>query len=136
MTILFRRAPVWILVNLIGMGVYLRLASEIWVRPGDEGLPGGPGDPFYWTLCLLPFLAFCLAFNLLAPYVILKCTPKTRKLSSVGIWSAIAMLWIVTNTYDNHRAFRIICPAERQYLVDGECVASVPAASSSYRTPE
>lgn len=136
MLIRFRRAPIWMLINLAGMGVYLRLASEIWAVPGEEGLPGGPGDPFYWFFVLLPFLFVYLTINLIALYAIIKRTRKTGNISSLCTWITVAVLWIATNTYDNHRLFRNICPADREYFVDGVCVSSPNTLGKSDRTPE
>jgi len=34
MTLHFRRVPIWILLNLIGMATYLRLGSDLWTLPG------------------------------------------------------------------------------------------------------
>lgn len=66
MTLYFRRAPIWIVLNLMGMATYLWLGSDLWTIPGDEGLPGGPGDAFYWFFLMLPVLLAYLVFNLIS----------------------------------------------------------------------
>jgi ABC-type Na+ efflux pump permease subunit len=111
MTLYFRRAPIWIVLNLIGMGTYLRLGSELWTVPGDEGLPGGPGDPFYWFFLMLPILLVYLVFNLISLSAIIERVRQTGRLNSLYVWLTIAMFWIVTFRYDNLRSFRVICPA-------------------------
>jgi hypothetical protein len=110
MTLHFRRAPIWTVLNLIGMGTYLRLGLGLWTMPGDEGLPGGPGDAIYWFLFMLPVLLAYLAFNLMALSAIIQRVRQTGRLNSLYIWLAIAILWIVSFRYDNLRSFRAICP--------------------------
>lgn len=110
MALRFRRAPIWIVLNLIGMAAYLRLGSDIWTVPGDEGLPGGSGDAFYWFFRMLPVLLVYLPFNLIALSAIIERLRQTGRLNSLYIWLAIAILWIVTYRYDSLRAFRVICP--------------------------
>ncbi len=120
----FRRAPLWIVLNLAGMLIYLWLASDLWTVPGEEGLPGGPGDAFYWVLMLAPILLIFLTVNLLALYAIIRKTRRTGRLSSLGVWVIVAGLWMITNGYDNHRSFRIICPANQDLLINGVCQKS------------
>jgi hypothetical protein len=110
MTLHFRRAPIWILLNLIGMATYLSLGSDLWILPGDEGLPGGPGDAFYWFFLMLPVLVAYLVVNMISLSAIIERVRQTKRLISLYIWLAIAILWIVTFRYDNLRSFRVICP--------------------------
>jgi hypothetical protein len=110
MTLHFRRAPIWIVLNLIGMGTYLRLGSDLWRMPGDVGLPGGPGDAIYWFFLMFPVLLAYLAFNLLALSAIIQRVRQTGRLNSLYIWLAVAILWIISFRYDNLASFRAICP--------------------------
>jgi uncharacterized membrane protein YhaH (DUF805 family) len=110
MTLRSRRAPIWIVLNLIGMGIYLQLGSALWTIPGEEGLPGGPGDPLYWFFLLLPILLGYLVFNLAALCAIIRRVRQTGNPASLYVWAAIAVIWIVTFRYDNLRSFRVICP--------------------------
>lgn len=110
MTLYFRRAPIWIVLNFIGMATYLRLGSALWTIPGDEGLPGGPGDAFYWFFLMIPVLLAYLVFDLISLSAIIKRVRQTGQLNSLYIWLAIAIVWIVTIRYDNLRSFRVICP--------------------------
>jgi hypothetical protein len=132
MTLLFRRATIWTALNLIGMAIYLRLASDLWTVPGDEGLPGGPGDPFYWFFFLIPILLAYLAFNLVALSAIVKRVGHTRKFTPLYIWVVIAMLWVVTFRYDHLRSFRVISPPATNYsaLIVGTRVASIVASQA------
>jgi uncharacterized membrane protein YozB (DUF420 family) len=110
MTLYFRRAPIWIVLNLIGMATYLRLGSDLWTIPGNEGLPGGPGDAFYWFFLMLPMLLAYLVFNLISLSAIIERVRQTGRLHSLYVWLAIAILWVVTFLYDKLRSFRVICP--------------------------
>jgi hypothetical protein len=110
MTLHFRRASIWIALNLIGMAAYLRLGSDLWTNLGDEGPPGGPGDAFYWFFLMVPVLLAYLVFNLISLSAIVERVRQTGRLKSLYIWVAIAPLWIVTFRYDNLRSFRVICP--------------------------
>ena len=49
-----RRSTLWVILNILGMALYIHLGMALWVRPGEEGTPGGPGDAFYWILTLVP----------------------------------------------------------------------------------
>lgn len=110
MNFLARRSLVWVMLNLVGMVTFLRLAAEIWVLPGEKGLPGGPGDPFYWILILVPWQLIFLALNLCALYVIVKHRSEPRKKIRICLWIAVAILWVIVVLYDHHRGFREISP--------------------------
>jgi len=111
MSFRFRRLTPWLLLNLIGMGVYLQLASTLWTVSGDEGLPGGPGDAFYWFVVLAPILLVYLTINVLSLFAIAKRVRSTGSLATLIIWMSIAALWIVVVGYDHFRSLRAICPA-------------------------
>ena len=105
----FRRAHIWIAINLIGMAAYLRLGSDLWTIPGDEGLPGGPGDAMYWCIVVAPVLLAYAVFNLISLSAIVDRVLLTGRLKSLYIWLAIVAFWVLTFRYDNLRSFRIIC---------------------------
>jgi hypothetical protein len=108
--LVFRRAHIWMVLNFIGMATYLRLGSGLWTIPGDEGLPGGPGDAFYWVFLMIPVILAYLVFNLISLSAIIERVRHTGRLNALYIWLAIGVLWIVTFRYDNLRSFRVICP--------------------------
>jgi len=110
MNILRRLSLWWALANVAGMIAYLKLASTLWVRPGEEGTPGGPGDAFYWALLLVPFLAAFFILNSVVLFVIKRRarTRKKRTKVSLRIWLAIAALWLGTVAYDHHMSYRVI----------------------------
>jgi hypothetical protein len=70
MRLIPRRRTCLIIVNACGMVMYLYLASDLRVLPGEDGLPGGPGDAFYWLFFLVPVLVMFMMANLVVLAVI------------------------------------------------------------------
>jgi len=110
MNLILRRSTAWTILNLLGMAVFLRLASELWVLPGEDNLPGGPGDAFYWFFVLVPVLLGYLTLNLIALVVIVKRARETRAKMRIYVWGSVAILWLMVFRYDNIRSFRDIAP--------------------------
>src|SRR5438309_6398937 len=102
---LLRRSSLWLLLNVAGMVAYLKLASALWVLPGEEGTPRGPGDAFYWLFVLVPLLAVFLAFNSAALFFIVRRVRASGSKVSLATWLAVAALWVGTLAYDHHRSF-------------------------------
>ena len=99
------------------MGVYLWLAASLWVRPGEEGEPGGPGDAFYWLFLLVPILVSYLAINVVALVAIVRRLMLSgRGWSALALWLVAAALWAGTVAYDHHRSVRYI---DAQYTSAG-----------------
>jgi hypothetical protein len=94
--------------NIGGMALYLYLASSLWVRPGEEGTPGGPGDAFYWLFILVPTLGAFLLIDLVALLAILFERRGKALTKALVIWGTIAALWAMALAFDHHKAFRII----------------------------
>ena len=96
------------------MTLYLWLASALWVSPGDEGTPGGPGDAFYFFLVLVPlFLAFVVA-NAVFLFFILREVRLSKGKLTLTISLVLATLWFATVAFDHKKSFRIVEP---QYSV-------------------
>jgi amino acid transporter len=108
MNFLARRSLIWVTLNFVGMLAFLRLAAEIWVLPGEQGLPGGPGDPFYWFFILIPFQLIFLTVNLLVLYVIIKRRSEPSVKKRICLWMIVAILWVIVVLYDHHRSVREI----------------------------
>jgi len=104
----------WFIANLAGMAFYLVLASKLWVSPGEEGLPGGPGDAFYWAFFLVPILGVFLVGDFSALIVILYQRRGAFLRSGLRDWLIVAGLWVTVVAYDHHRAFRHIAPEFNQ----------------------
>jgi hypothetical protein len=107
MQFLARKRIIWTILNLAGMALYLYLAAPLWVLPGEEGQPGGPGDPFYSFFILMPILVSYLTLNISA-LLVLWFKSNVIQRSSIGIWIMVAALWIFTVAYDYSRSTRII----------------------------
>jgi hypothetical protein len=101
---------IWLALNLCGMGAYLWLASALWVKPGTEGEPGGPGDAFYWLFLLVPILGSFLILDLATLFVILFQRRGFALKVALAWWAATAVLWISVVAFDHHKAFRVISP--------------------------
>ena len=137
----FRRTPIWIVLNLIGMATYLRLGLDFWTIPGDKGLPGGPGNAFYWFFLMLPVLLAYLVINLISLSAIIERVRQTGRLNALYIWLAIAVLWIVTFRYDRLRCFRVICPdtgcwALFRLSVEERCMSAMDRSRTSVTVRE
>lgn len=103
-----RRSSIWLLFNLVGVAAYIWLASRIWVPPGEEGTPGGPGDAFYVFLCLYPVLGLFAGLNLAALVLSVRRAGDggTKKVLIVGI--AVASLWGSAIALDKYKSYNVI----------------------------
>ena len=108
MHVLLRRSSLWVFVNVAGMAAYLKLASALWVLPGEEGTPGGPGDAFYWLLYLAPLLIAFLILNSVALFLIVRRPQTSRRRIALNLWRIVAALWLGTVAFDHHKSFRTI----------------------------
>lgn len=98
MILYFRRAHIWIVLNLIGMTTYLYLGSNL---QDEDGLSLDMANAIYWLVRMVPVLLVYLVFNLISLSAIIERVRQTGRLSSFYIWFAIAILWILTFRYDN-----------------------------------
>ena len=104
------RRYLWLALNVAGGSTYLLLASRLWVQPGEEGQPGGPGDAFYWLFALAPILFAYATLDAAALVAILRRAVRDRALSSsrLALWIAAAAMWVGVVAYDYHRSVRYI----------------------------
>ena len=98
----------WLGANVIGIAIYLNLASALWVRPGEEGTPRGPGDAFYWLGVLVPILTGFVVLNVTVLTVIVLRMKALRRRVALAFWFAVAFLWVGAVVVDHVRAFREI----------------------------
>jgi hypothetical protein len=98
----------WVPLNVVGMAVYLWLASALWVWPGDVGMPGGPGDAFYWLFVVVPVLLAFVIANALALMLAWRRTSGRLRHIMVAMWLAIALAWAVTVVFDHYKSYRVI----------------------------
>lgn len=110
---LARRSVQWIVLNLLGMAVYLMLASRHWVSAAQFGEPGGPGDAFYVALLLWPFLLAFAALDFIALIVIVRRFTHGHRSYAVAFWLAVSTLWVAVVVLDHHLAVNIV---DRHYV--------------------
>jgi hypothetical protein len=108
------RSTLWVALNIAGMLVFLLLGRALWVRPGEEGEPGGPGDGFYLLFVLVPILVTYMAVDLAALAAIVCRLRKVGKFEPLLVWLAITALWFCAVAYDYHRSARHI---DREYSI-------------------
>ena len=82
---LFRPASCWVLCNFLGMAGYLFLASTLWVRPSEEGVPGGPGDGFYWLVCLAPVPVLFFGLHVEALFFVVRQVKRTGRKGTLAL---------------------------------------------------
>ncbi|MDQ0586101.1 hypothetical protein [Variovorax paradoxus] len=105
---LLRRRTLWLAANVLGMAVYLKLASALWVVPSEEGMPGGPGDAFYWLFFLVPVLAAFTLVNSMALFIVVSRFRRSGGRVALVVWLAVAVLWAGTVVIDHQRQVRYI----------------------------
>ena len=108
MHVLLRRSSLWVFVNVAGMAAYLKLASALWVFPGEKGTPGGPGDAFYWLIYLVPLLVAFLIFNSVALFFIVRRPQASGRRVALNLWRVVALLWLGTVAFDHHKSSRAL----------------------------
>ena len=59
------KALAWLVVNVVGIGIFLVVASHSWIEPELADIPGaGGGAPLVWALTALPIFAVFVLFNI------------------------------------------------------------------------
>lgn len=106
-----RKLIQWTAINFVGMAAYLWAASILWVRPGEEGTPGGPGDAFYWLFVLVPILIGFAVINLVALASVLREALRSHRLWPFVPWVIMIALWSALLAFEHYKSFRVIDPA-------------------------
>lgn len=106
-----RKLIQWIAINIVGMAAYLWAASALWVRPGEEGTPGGPGDAFYWLFILVPIMVCFAVINLAALISVLREAFRNRRFWPILAWLIVMALWSALLVFDRFKSLRVIDPA-------------------------
>lgn len=91
----------WIVINLVGMIVYLYFSSWGWPVSGEQGFIGGAGDPIVWALSVFPVLVICLLVNI--GWLIRLSLEIYRHggWASVPIFLIVATLWAASIEIDH-----------------------------------
>lgn len=84
-----------LIVNAIGIVLYLLLASRGWRIPQEHGMVPVAGEPFVWALAVPVFGVFLLA-DIAWGGVILRDTKSERKLW----WFLTAAAWLIAICVD------------------------------------
>ena len=98
----------WVVTNIIGIGLYLALASRLWPTSGEENTPGGPGDAFFYFIVIGPILLFFLAANVVTLFRLIWRSSEKR--SVLGLWIVMALFWIAAVLIDHGQGVRLISP--------------------------
>jgi len=96
----------WAIVNLIGIGFYLYLASTLWPAKGEENTPGGPGDAFFIVFAICPILLVFAVANFATLYLIIRHVHEKR--TAFAGWSVIILLWIAAVLIDHGQSVHMI----------------------------
>lgn len=96
----------WAIVNLIGIGFYLYLASALWPAKGEGNTPGGPGDAFFIVFAIWPILLVFAVANFATLYLIIRHVHEKR--TAFAVWSVIILLWIAAVLIDHGQSVHMI----------------------------
>jgi hypothetical protein len=113
---------VWAALNIAGMALYLKLASQQWSLGRSDGLPPGyayfsAGDAFYWFFTRAVPLAVVLLLDLAILVFIVFMTPAPRRARAIGLWFAVAALWLGTLAVDSYSSPILVDPEAAKNLV-------------------
>lgn len=85
----------FIVANVVGMAMYLKLASGGWRNPEEHGMVPVSGEPFVWASAL-PVLGVFFLANLAWAVVLLRRKEWKRTLW----WALIGVLWLAAIAVD------------------------------------
>lgn len=100
-----RKAKYWFLANIFGILLYLYYASRIWASPGEEGLPGGPGDPIIWTLSAFPVLVIFFLTNMAWLLLIINQWRRNKDWRPLIVFLFVCAFWFGAHYYDLARQY-------------------------------
>lgn len=99
------KSKYWIFANLLGILLYLYLASKLWAPVGERGLEGGPGDPIIWTTTALPVLVLFSLLNIAWFLLIVLRFKKKKSWQPLIIWLVVILAWFGANRHDAHQQY-------------------------------
>jgi uncharacterized membrane protein YhdT len=103
-----RLAYIWLSMNLLGMALYLVVASTLWVRPEDQGMPGGPGDAFAWLCTVVPVLFIFVIINAIALFRVIAEYRRTRNIVPALLWIIVFSVWLNVLLFDHIKSVRYV----------------------------
>jgi hypothetical protein len=95
----------FVTANIIGISIYLYLASWFWAPPGENGLPGGPGDPLIWTGIVFPVLLIFLIFNFVSLIYAISIIRRKKYWMPLLIWIVVSLAWYGAHSFDISRSY-------------------------------
>jgi ABC-type amino acid transport system permease subunit len=97
----FQSQSIWMIVNLIGIVVFLILASKSWLEPELGNVLGASaGDALVWFVMAVPVLVLFLISNLVWLAVSLKDAASSN-LKSLGFGALLLACWVAAFLFDN-----------------------------------
>jgi hypothetical protein len=91
-----------ILINLVGIGAFLRLASESWIEPELVEISGASGGAaFVWFLHAVPVLLIFTLGNAAWLFLALRRESASRRRQSAGLAALMLVLWLAAALFDN-----------------------------------
>jgi hypothetical protein len=108
------RSKFWIIVNAIGLGLYICLASGNWSQENVPILFRTGDDVMRWLKFCLPMLALYVVFNAIWLVVILLRIRRIKSWAPSISWALIMALWVAEFKYDRYRFTRETAPLSQQ----------------------
>ncbi len=92
---------VWVLINLIGITVFLGMASYSWIEPEAADIPGASaGDALVWFIMVVPVLLIFVLCNFL--WLALSIRHRLYPLGGTIAVSALTCgCWVAAYLFDN-----------------------------------
>jgi hypothetical protein len=85
-----------LIVNVVGIAIYLLAASKSWVIPQEKGLNSTTGEPLVWGVFVLPIYGVFFVLNLIWGGFIV----KGRQWRIGRLWLLVGLMWLVAIVID------------------------------------
>lgn len=87
---------VLLITNILGVIIYLLRVRYSWAIPAEKGMVPITGEPFIWTLAILPIIAVFPVLNIAWGTIIL----VTRQWQRGRLWSLSVLVWVLAVVVD------------------------------------
>jgi len=103
-----QRSRYWVLVNIIGIGIYFYFASRLWPLPEDAGTDPA-GTPIIWGLTVFPIFVACLLINIIWFTGIVRGGSRGKGWRPIRAWLLVMGAWFLCYKIEvysiNHGSF-------------------------------